>query len=142
MFRDTSTVSRLNRTAHSGPVVVDEELFSLLRACAALHRDTERAFDITSTPLSRCWGFLQREGRLPEPDAIEAARARVGADAILLDEAHAAVCFDRPGLELNFGAIGKGYALDRVRSMLRGGGVSHALLSAGRTARSVLTEST
>jgi len=133
VFRDTSTVSRLNRIAHSGPVVVDEALFSLLCACAALHRETEQAFDITSTPLSRCWGFLQREGRLPEPDAIEAARARVGAGAILLDEVHQSVWFDRPGLELNFGAIGKGYALDRVRSMLRRGGVSHALLSAGRS---------
>jgi thiamine biosynthesis lipoprotein len=133
VFRETSTVSILNRTAHAGPVAVDEGLFSLLRACGALHRETDGAFDITSTPLSRCWGFLQREGRLPQPEAIEAARARVGANDIRLDEAERTVRFVRGGLELNFGAIGKGYALDRVQSTLRVAGLSHALLSAGRS---------
>jgi FAD:protein FMN transferase len=133
VFRDSSTVSLLNRAAHATAIAVDERLFSLLRACVALHRETDGAFDITSTPLSRCWGFLQREGRLPHADAIAAARARVGADGIRLDEANRTVRFVRPGLELNFGAIGKGYALDRVRSTLHGAGLSHALLSAGRS---------
>jgi thiamine biosynthesis lipoprotein len=133
VFRETSTVSLLNRTAHAHPVAVDDGLFSLLRVCAALHRDTDGAFDITSTPLSRCWGFLQRAGRLPDAETIEAARAQVGADGVRLDEANRTVRFVRPGLELNFGAIGKGYALDRVRSTLSDAGLSHALLSAGRS---------
>lgn len=133
VFRDTSLVSRLNRRAACGPVAVPRHLVDLLAACQRLHRDTAGAFDITTTPLSRCWGFLRRQGRVPEADAIEAARALVGFDAVQLGVDDGSVSFARPGIEVNLGAIGKGYALDRVSSGLRASGVAHALLSAGRS---------
>lgn len=132
-FRNNSALADLNRRAASEPVPVDEPLFNLLVECASLHRETGGAFDITSTPLSRCWGFLHREGRLPDAYAIESARARVGLDRVLLDSAARTVRFSRAGVELNFGAIGKGYALDRVAEAMRGSGVQHALFSAGRS---------
>ena len=115
------------------PVVVSRHLIDLLADCQRLHRETGGAFDITTMPLSRCWGFLRREGRVPDPEAIEAARALVGFDAVQLDRDDWSVRFGRTGLELNLGAIGKGYALDRASSGLRASGVGHALLSAGRS---------
>jgi thiamine biosynthesis lipoprotein len=133
VFRDSSAISAVNRCAAEAPVTIGAEFFDLLRQCAALHRDTGGAFDVTSTPLSRCWGFLQREGRLPPLDALEAARAKVGFDRVALDTAAHAVRFDRAGVELNLGAIGKGHALDRVAIGMRASGVAHALLSAGRS---------
>ena len=137
VFREGSAISRLNRRAAPGeshePVEIDEALLALLDLCGELHRATDGAFDITSTPLSRCWGFLQREGRVPANDAIEAARASVGFGAVDLDRARRTVRFRRPGLELNLGAIGKGHALDRVAVDMRATGVRHALLSAGRS---------
>jgi FAD:protein FMN transferase len=54
-------------------------------------------------------------------------------DAIDLDAATKSVFFRQPGLELNLGAIGKGYALDRMGEGLRNAGVHDALLSAGRS---------
>jgi thiamine biosynthesis lipoprotein len=133
IFRATSAVADLNRRAAIEPVVVDQALFDLLLECVALHRDTGGAFDITATPLSRCWGFLQREGRLPSPETIEEARTKVGLGAVSLDPGTRTVRFDRRGIELNFGAIGKGYALDRAAARMRATGVSRALLSAGRS---------
>jgi thiamine biosynthesis lipoprotein len=109
---------------------VDPDLFALLDACRRLHRETEGAFDITSTPLSRAWGFLRRAGRRPEPAEIETARASVGMDGLELESQGQTVRFRRAGMELNLGAVGKGYALDRVGRLLRGRGVRHALLSA------------
>ena len=106
----------------------------LLGECRELARATGGAFDVTSTPLSRCWGFLARDGRVPSREAIEKARALVGFDAVnlaALDGARPAVRFERPGIELNLGAIGKGYALDRVARDMRRSGVARALLSAG-----------
>ncbi len=133
VFREESATSVVNRRAAAEPVAIDETMFELLVQCGEVHRDTGGAFDITSTPLSRCWGFLQREGRLPSPEAIEVARALVGFDAVDLDHERRTVRFRRPGMELNFGAIGKGYALDQVAVNLRGSGTGHALLSAGRS---------
>ena len=85
IFRESSEVSFINREAAAGPVRVERSLFSLLLLCRELCRETGGAFDITSGRLSRCWGFLRRQGRIPEPDEIEEARTLVGGDKLLLD---------------------------------------------------------
>jgi len=111
---------------------VDEELWALLVRAAALHDRTGGAFDITSTPLSRCWGFLEREGAVPSDDAIAAARARVGMSGLAF-ESPGRVRFVRPEVDINLNAMGKGYALDRMAGVLRRLGVSRALVSGGRS---------
>jgi thiamine biosynthesis lipoprotein len=133
VFRKSSAVSRVNQRAAFEPVRIPSHLFRLLARCQQLHEDTGGAFDITTTPLSRCWGFLRREGRVPDVRSIEEARAHVGLNAVELDSTAGAVRFSRPGIELNLGAVGKGYALDRVSVDLRRAGVEHVLLSAGRS---------
>jgi thiamine biosynthesis lipoprotein len=131
VFRETSDLVHINRTAASEPVPVSGELFDLLTHCAHLHAATSGAFDVTSTPLSRCWGFLKREGRLPAPDAIDRARSLVGMDAVALDPLRRTVRFTRPGIELNLGSIGKGFAVQSIADRLAARGVEHALVSAG-----------
>jgi thiamine biosynthesis lipoprotein len=131
VFRDTSELSRVNRHAASGPVRVSEGLWHLLSLCREIHAATGGAFDPTSTPLSRVWGFLARRGRLPSPEEIEAARARVGMERVALDATDRSVSFTSPGLELNLGSIGKGWALDRIAAGLGARGLGRALLGAG-----------
>lgn len=133
VFRESSAVSKINRTAAIHAVEVDQDLFELLALCETLHVETSGAFDVTSTPLSRCWGFLRRGGRLPETRELAAARALVGMHHVRIDRVHRAVHFDREGVEVNFGAVGKGWALDDVARTLRADGVQNALLSAGRS---------
>jgi thiamine biosynthesis lipoprotein len=87
VFRDSSVVSHLNRRGADEEVTVGPDLFDLLTRSAELHARTEGAFDVTSTPLSRCWGFLTREGRLPTDEEIEDARAVVGMQHVRLDAA-------------------------------------------------------
>lgn len=131
VFRDASEVVHVNRTAGTEDVRVGPELFELLQASERLFQETDGAFDVTSNPLSRCWGFLRREGRVPDAAEIDAARANVGMGKVTLDVDRQTVRFDHPGIELNFGSIGKGYAMDRMAAILRARGVRHALLSAG-----------
>jgi len=131
VYREGSEVSALNRSAATRAVTLSPNLRSLLARSGALNVATGGAFDITSTPLSRAWGFFRREGRLPAPTEVDAALRLVGFDKLALDEQAGTVRFRAPGVELNFNAIGKGYALDRIAFGLRGRGVKHALLSAG-----------
>lgn len=133
VFRDTSDVADLNRRAAGEDVVVAPLLFALLVRSAELHADTDGAFDVTSTPLSRCWGFLTREGRVPEDAEIERARDCAGMRHVALDPLTRGVRFDREGVEISFGAIGKGYALDCMAAVLRRQAARRALLSAGRS---------
>ena len=133
VFREASTISEVNRHAACQPVVVPRHVTDLLATCQRLHQETGGAFDITTMPLSRCGGFLRREARLPDSEAIETARAMVGFGAVNISRDEGSVSFGKPGIELNLGAIGKGYALDRASVGLRREGVEHALLSAGRS---------
>lgn len=130
IFRDSSEVSRINRTAASGAVQVEQSLFALLLLCQQLYRETEGAFDITSGRLSHCWGFMKRQGHIPEFAEIEAAKSFIGSDKLILDQELHTILFERPGVEINFGSIGKGHALDRITEMIRDR-VRTALLSAG-----------
>lgn len=131
IFRDSSELQRINRDGAQGPVVVEERLYQLLTECERLWRLTEGAFDITSTPLSRVWGFLRRQGRVPTEEELAAARASVGMQHVHLDPAAQTVSFDQPGVSLNLGSIGKGYALDRVAEQMSEAGVPTALLTSG-----------
>jgi thiamine biosynthesis lipoprotein len=133
VFRDSSDVALLNQRAATEPVPLPEALFDVLSRSAALHAATRGAFDVTATPLSRCWGFLGREGRVPADAEIDAARALVGMEHVSLDREARTARFTTAGVEVSFGAFGKGYALDRMAAVLRRHGARRALLSAGRS---------
>jgi thiamine biosynthesis lipoprotein len=130
VYRESELV-RLNRRAGREAAALSGELASLLELCRELHAATEGAFDPTATPLTRCWGFDRRRPRLPAEPEIAAARALVDFGAVRLAEDRRSVRFARPGVELSFGSIGKGWALDRVAAGLRRRGVARCLLSAG-----------
>lgn len=130
-YKPRSQWSVVNRQAADGPVRVSPELFALLEACAAYSRASDGAFDITIGPLVRIWGFYRGGGRLPHRAEIRGALAKVGWRGLLLDRDHQTVRFARPGMEIDPGGIGKGYAVDRAVDVLRRGEVAAAMVSAG-----------
>jgi thiamine biosynthesis lipoprotein len=130
IFKETSEISFINKNAAANAIKVSPSLFQFLLLCQSLYRATEGAFDITSAPLSRCWGFLKRQGRIPDFQEIEIAKSCVGSDKLLLDEESRTIRFTENGVEINLGSIGKGYALDCLKSQMRPR-IKTALLSAG-----------
>jgi thiamine biosynthesis lipoprotein len=132
VYHDHSEISRLNRLAADAPQPVEERLFGLLVRAAQLHAESEGAFDITSGALTRAWGFYRRRGQVPTPEQLREAMNRVGMRHVHLDAERRTVRFQRPGLTLNLGSIGKGYALDRAADLMRQQhGVPAALLHGG-----------
>lgn len=130
-YRPESELSAINREAFHRAVVVTPELFRLLQDSLRFSEQTAGAFDMTIGPLMKSWGFFRGCGHVPEPSALEQALRRIGYRHIKLDSAAHTVRFDEPGIELDLGAIGKGYAVDRVVEILRADGVSRALVSGG-----------
>lgn len=137
IYRDTSEVSRLNRLAARAPVPVEPHLFRLLQLCQTIHQATGGAFDITSGPLIRAWGFHRRQGRVPDDATLRQARDATGMQHIELDPESNRVRYLRPDMEINLGSIGKGYALDRAALLFAGevamlqGGTSSVLALPG-----------
>jgi thiamine biosynthesis lipoprotein len=129
-YRAESEWSEVNRRAAEEPVKVSVELFQLLSACAAYSRESEGAFDITVGPLMKLWGFYKGSGRLPNREDVAAALPKVGYRHVRLDAASRTVWFDRSGVELDPGGIGKGYAVDRMVDVLRRQGFQIALVAA------------
>jgi thiamine biosynthesis lipoprotein len=130
IFRDSSEISYINRNAADQSIRIEQNLFSFLQACQQLYEETDGAFDITSAPLSRCWGFVRREGGIPETDELENALAKVGGAKVSLDSQSQSIRFAHTGVEINLGSIGKGYSLDRTAKTIRRR-IRTALLSAG-----------
>lgn len=130
-YQPTSEWSAVNRGASTAPVITSPELFTLLDACLAYSVASDGAFDITVGPLMKVWGFYKGEGQLPRAAEIATAMTRVGYRHIALDRTTRAVRFDAPGVEMDPGGIGKGYAVDRMIGVLEARGVSVAKVSAG-----------
>ncbi|MCS6919918.1 MAG: FAD:protein FMN transferase [Fimbriimonadales bacterium] len=131
LYLPDSEVCYLNAHAHQHPVRVEPELFQLLQICKSIYEFTGGVFDPTATPLLRLWGFVEKRFRVPSPDEIEAALERVGMDCVLLEPNGCWVYYALAGVELSFGAIGKGWAIAQCVRLLREAGVQSALVSAG-----------
>ena len=130
-FRPSSEVAQINRRASMEPVRVTPAIFDLLRVAQTLHRETGGAFDITVAPLLRCWGFRSGVGAIPSAEALAEARGQVGMEFVVLDTATRTVRFSRPGMQIDLGGIGKGFAIDRAVEILREAGVPNGLIHGG-----------
>jgi FAD:protein FMN transferase len=131
VYRVSSEISRLNQQAFAGPVRVERRLFGLLELAAQINRETEDAYDITTGALIKAWGFFQGPRRVPSEEQREAARRCVGMDKVTLDAERCRVRYHQPGIEINLGSIGKGYALDRMARKMRSRGCRRMLLHGG-----------
>jgi thiamine biosynthesis lipoprotein len=128
-YRPESEWSVVNRTAAGRPVKVSPELFRLLSECVDYSRESEGAFDITVGPLMKIWGFYKSSGHLAPKSEVRAALTKIGYRHIHLDAAAQTVWFDRAGVEMDPGGIGKGYAVDRMVEVLKAKGCERALVA-------------
>ncbi len=131
LFQPASEIAHVNALAATRPVRVSPDVFELLSQASRISRETGGAFDITVAPLVRCWGFMGGSGRQPPKAEIEAARALVGMQYVGLEQKDFTVTFARPGMMLDLGAIGKGYAIAQAEHLLREAGVENALIHGG-----------
>jgi FAD:protein FMN transferase len=131
LYRPGSEIARLNALAHREAVRVSPTVFRLLEQSRRLWEETGGAFDITLLPLLRCWGLAGGRGRIPSQAELEEVRACVGTDKLELDTGACTVRFGQPGMMLDLGAIGKGYAVDQAVGLLREAGVEHGLIHGG-----------
>ncbi len=133
IYRETSEVADINRRAFAEPVVVESRLFQLLKRSVELSQATGGAFDITAGQLTKVWGFFRRQGQMPSPADVTTALATVGSQHLELDDTAHSIRFTQSGLELNLGAIGKGYTLDHLADALTTGGLNDFLIHGGNS---------
>ena len=135
VFAPDSAVARLNR-GEEVRVSSDAPLAQVLRFALETAEASGGAFDPTVNPLMRAWGFRGGTPALPTPAALSNALAAVGWRRVVLDAApDGSLRADAGGAELDFGAIAKGYAVDRAYDALVADGQTDFLLNLGGNIR-------
>ncbi len=130
-YKETSELSRINRLAAAQTVTTDPETFEFLSDSLQWSARSDGAFDITVGELMKAWGFFRRQGRIPTGAEFAKLREETGWKKVKLDAATRTVRFTSPGIELDPGGIGKGFAVDKAVVVLRSEQVTAAMLSAG-----------
>jgi thiamine biosynthesis lipoprotein len=128
-YRPDSEVSRITRHAGEKAIRVSPETLEVIERALFISRISGGAFDITIGPVFRLWNF--REGKIPDPEKLRVQLKRVDYRRIRVDHSRSTVFLENPGMDLDLGAIAKGYAADRAGEALRKKGVENFLVNAG-----------
>lgn len=112
-YRNDSVVHDIH-SSRGQPIDVDEETARLLDFADRCYRLSEGRFDITSGVLRRAWKF-DGSDRIPTEAQVEACLPFIGWEKVSWN---APTLVLPEGMEIDFGGIGKEYAVDRVLTML------------------------
>jgi len=126
---ENSDVSQVDRAAGQ-PVELNDLTAELLSQALALCEVTGGALDITAYPAVKAWGFTTEEHRVPSPDELAELAERIDYTAVRL-EGNTVTLPD--GMELDLGAVAKGYAGDKTAATARASGITSALLNLGQS---------
>ena len=127
-YKEESVLSDINRVAEKGGcIAVDEETAALLNYANTCYQQSGGLFDITSGVLRKAWDFKSQT--VPKQADIKKLLKTVGWKKVKLTAS--AISFAMPGMQLDFGGIGKEYAVDRAATICWQHGVRNGLVNLG-----------
>lgn len=127
-FDETSPVGEINHSTDS-IIKVNPEIFNLIMLCDSVTKISEGCFDVSLDKLTKAWGFYTNNPHLPEKDSIQLALLKSGWNKVkVLDNNEIE---KSAGVGLNFGAIAKGYSVDKAIDVIKSCGIKEALVNAG-----------
>jgi thiamine biosynthesis lipoprotein len=128
-YKSDSELNRIATAAVDRPIRISDDLLAVLTASQKLAEATQGAFDITQGPVIRLWRDARKTGRLPDETALHEAEKHTGFRKLHVDVKRRTAAFDVPGMSLDVGAIGKGYAASEALEALTRVGVRSALVA-------------
>ena len=129
-WRPHTQVSEVNQNAGIKPVKVDKELFDLTKRALDYSKISNGAFDISTAAMDRVWKFDGSMTEKPSEESIKKSIEKVGYQHIILDSVKSTIFLAKKGMKIGFGSIGKGYAADKGRELLKSLGVECGIVNA------------
>jgi thiamine biosynthesis lipoprotein len=124
---ETSELSRVNAAAGRVPVAVSPETFELLARAVEIGALTGGAFDITVGPAVRLWKVTEAD-RVPTMMELAIATQYVDYRLLRLDREQRTAFLEKPGMQIDIGGIGKGYAAEHTAAVMREAGATGGLI--------------
>jgi thiamine biosynthesis lipoprotein len=130
-FSDDSETNQVNQNAGIMPVAVSRETFNLICRSIKISEVTQGAFDITYGSIDkRLWNFDQNMTSLPDKDTAKKMVRLINYRNVIMDEENCTVFLREKGMRIGFGGIGKGYAADRAKQVMKEQGVESGVVNA------------
>ena len=130
-FDESSQTNLINRNAGIEPVKVDKEIFDLIQRSQKISAITQGSFDITYGSIDKkLWNFDQSMDSLPDPQTAKQLVRLINYKNVILDEKNTTVLLKEKGMRIGFGGIGKGYAAEMAKGLLRKKGVESGVVNA------------
>lgn len=126
----TSELMQINLNAGIKPIKVEPQLFDLIKLgkAASLAHD---GLNIAIGPVVKLWHIGFADATVPEPDQIKARLSLTDPNLIQLNEVSHKVFLASKGMEIDLGALAKGYIADLIAKELKQLGVDSALINLG-----------
>lgn len=125
-----SELMRFCLAPYGQPVMLGEDLFTVIAKAQSVAEQTDGAFDITLGPIIRLWRRARRQRELPPPELIAAAKAVSGYRNLQLNARKRTATLLKPDMVLDLGGIAKGYAAEAALKVLKQEGVPCAMVAA------------
>lgn len=130
-FSDDSETNQVNNNAGICPVKVSQETFDLIRRSLRISDLTQGAFDISYGSIDkRLWNFDEKMTALPDKETARQMVRLINYKNIVLDEQNCTVFLREKGMRIGFGGIGKGYAAEKAKHLLKLQGVEAGVVNA------------
>lgn len=130
-FSDDSETNLINQNAGVNPVVVSLETFDLIERSLRISQVTQGAFDITYGSIDkRLWNFDQHMTSLPDKETAKNMVRLINYHNVILDREKSTVFLKEKGMRIGFGGIGKGYAAERAKLIMKQQGVESGVVNA------------
>ena len=131
-WRAESDVSRVNAAAGKAAVKVAPEVLDVIERSLHFARISGGAFDISYYALKGLWRFDEDlSPTLPDPAEVRRRLPLINWRQILVDRSQSTVRLGKPGMAINLGGIGKGYAVDAAVRVLKQAGLKSGVVQAG-----------
>lgn len=131
-YNTESETVRLTQDATVGQwQTVSPEMWEVLQVCDRWHRLSNGAFDASLGRLTSLWRKARKAKTLPDSEEVKEALRHTGWQYVKLDAEQHRVKILLNGLKLDFGAMGKGFIIDRAYESLAAGGLPRSLVRAG-----------